>query len=103
MRCLALVLLLQVAVCSRAADADDATLRKILTTASAWSSSGQERKGFDPVTRRQLDELAAKVADPSLRDRARKLVAELEPACVLQVRVRFLLGEVKRLKGKAVT
>jgi hypothetical protein len=87
-----------------AVDAGDvATLKKVLAAASAWSGSDQKARGFDPAMRRQLDELAGQVADPALRTQARKLVVDLEPVCVLQVRVRFLLGEVKRLKGKSVT
>jgi hypothetical protein len=105
MRRLAVLLLpgLLVSSAPAADSADVGTFKKILATASAWSSSGPPRKGFDPATRRRLDDLAGQVADPALRARARQLVAELEPACVLQARVRFLRGEIKRLKGKAVT
>jgi hypothetical protein len=75
----------------------------MLAVASAWSTGAAPRKGFDADTRRRLEGLAGWVADPALRERARKLAAELEPVCLLQARVRFLLAEVKRLKGKAVT
>jgi hypothetical protein len=105
MRTLSLVLLAGLFVSStRAAEADDvAALKKILTTASAWTNSDTRGKGFDQATRRQLDELAGQVKDVDLRAMTQKLVRELEQTCQLHVRVRFLLGEVKRMKGKAVT
>ena len=82
--------------------ADVATLKKIVATASAWSSA-QPGKAFDAPTRRQLGELARRVADPALRARAGKLAGDLNAASMLHAQVRFLLAEVKRLKGKAVT
>src|SRR6516162_5281763 len=92
-----------VSATSAAEPGDVATLKKMLATASAWSSSGNKLTAFDPATRQQLEDLAGKVADPDLRAQARKLVNVLEPACVLHARVRFLLAEIKRLKGKSVT
>ncbi len=91
-----LILLALTATASQSAAAEDVpTLKRILATATP-------AQRFDSATRRQLDALAQQVAEPGLRKKAQQLVLDLEPACVLQARVRFLQEEVKRLKGKSV-
>jgi hypothetical protein len=88
-----------------AGTADDVgTLKKILAVLSSNQrplDAGQ--KGFTAVMRRQLDDLTAQIADKDVRAEMQKLIADLEPGYVVQVRSHFVVAEVKRMKGKTVT
>src|SRR5262245_2424874 len=90
---LACTVALAVVAPAAAADAADVKpLPKLLTTAAEWDD--RTRDDLDAATRRRFAELAAAVPDAALRERATKLLPDLERAAVQHARARRVQADV---------
>src|SRR4029434_1538029 len=78
---------------------NDISILKTMLGVAADAKTSKD--GFDSATRSRIQELAKGITNAELRANVAKL--DVEAASRQQAQVRFLLAEVKRLKGKAIT
>lgn len=80
---------------------DSATLKKLLSTVSAWDAKGKTK--FDEATQKQLADLAGQIDDAKLREQTKSFLPELERAVLLQARVNRVIADVKEVGGTTKT
>ncbi len=86
---------------AKPARADAEALAGMMNTVAAWDARGQT--AFDDGLRKQLNRQIGMISDPVLREKARRLLPDLERAAVLHARVQQVLADVKEVKGEAKT
>jgi hypothetical protein len=89
------------AASAKQSSGDVAALKKLLATAAAWSAGGKSQ--IDSEIKHQLAGIVATLGDAALRERAKRMLPELERALVLHRRVLPFLKDIQAVKGTAKT